>query len=199
MTYRIGICGYATAGKDEAARALVERLDFVSVNMSHALQRDIDVLDPWIKVDDREDGSALCRRLSALRAEFTYDEAKQRFLDYRETLQVYGTEVHRAIDPNYWVRRAAAEADKYARVVTTGVRFLNERTGIDYLIYVERPGVGPINGHVSDAGMAEVIATANATIVNDGTVEELHDKIVTLVEGLLDPTLLVPGDWKSPR
>ena len=97
------------------------------------------------------------------------------------------------------MRRAAAEADKYARVVTTGVRFLNERTGIDYLIYVERPGVGPINGHVSDAGMAEVIATANATIVNDGTVEELHDKIVTLVEGLLDPTLLVPGDWKSPR
>lgn len=173
---RIGFCGYATAGKDVAAQALVDERGFTKVNMSDALLRDMLILDPMIKVTDWGEGE----RLSSILEEYSYDEAKAEFPDFRELLQRYGTDVWRSVDPDIWVKRAiqTIEAQGLTKVVTTGIRFPNEMTGIDLLVHVSRPGVGPINGHASDAGMADVIARADLTLVNDGTMKDLRIKML---------------------
>lgn len=174
---RIGFCGYATAGKDVAAQALVDEEGFVKVNMSDALLRDMLLLNPMIKANRwwRRD-----KRLSAILEKWSYDEAKAEFPDFRELLQRYGTDVWRSVDPDIWVKRAiqTIESQNLRKVVTTGIRFPNEMTGIDLLVHVSRPGVGPINGHASDAGMADVIAKADITLVNDGTMQDLRIRML---------------------
>lgn len=173
---RIGLCGYATSGKDVAASALVERRGFVKVNMSDALLRDLSILDPLI-----ETGGAPAR-LSTILSLCSFDEAKARYPDFRRMLQRYGTEVWRSIDEGVWVERARREAARHERVVTTGVRFVNELEGIDLLVHIDRSNVGPINDHVSDAGIGEVIARADYRLVNDGSMADLQDAMVFLID-----------------
>lgn len=168
---RIGFCGYATAGKDVAAQALVDERGFTKVNMSDALLRDMMILDPII---------AGGQRLSRLLAFYSYDQLKAQFPDFREMLQRYGTDVWRTVDENVWVRRAQQTIDSLGlvNVVTTGIRFPNEMTGIDYLIAVTRPGIGPVNSHVSDAGLEDLIQHAHLHLVNDGSMEDLRAKTI---------------------
>lgn len=173
---RIGISGYATSGKDEVASVLVEHFGFVRVNMSDALVRDLLLLDPMI-----ETYRGQASRLSDLLSVYTYDDAKARFPDLRRMLQIYGTDVWRSVDPDVWVRRAERSAAGFDRVVTTGIRFENELYGIDRLIHVVRPGVGPVNAHVSDSGIEAVISRSDATVVNDGSLEQLRDRVLAIV------------------
>jgi len=169
-TMRVGICGFATSGKDVAASALVDERGFVRVNMSDALRRDMIILDPFI-------GPEGVRLSDALRV-MSYDSVKHKFPEFRRLLQIYGTDVWRSIDPDTWVRRAATESARHERVVTTGIRFLNELDGIDVLVHVVRPGVGPVNAHPSDAGIGEVARLAAVTLQNDGSPEQLRQRML---------------------
>lgn len=172
---RVGICGYATSGKDVVADVLVDEFGFVKVNMSDALHRYMMILDPIIE-ESRSLGRA---RYSDIVRDYGYVEAKQCFPEVRRLLQVFGTEVGRAIDPDLWVKERDKVAGQYMNVVTTGVRFPNEAVGLTHLIHVDRPGVGPINDHPSDR-LDEVIGLANLHIVNDGTVDDLRQRVVDL-------------------
>jgi hypothetical protein len=183
---RIGFTGFAESGKDVAASALVKHRGFVKVNMSDALLRDLKILNPYVKLDDYV--APRIQRLNDWLEVFNYEELKAASADFRELLQRYGTDVWRSVDEDTWVRRAAQQADLHERVVTTGVRFLNEMRGIDVLVWVHRPGYGPVNGHVSDAGMREVIALADYTLENDGTVYALSQAALDLVDFLIPPT-----------
>jgi hypothetical protein len=176
---RVGLCGYAMSGKDVAASALVEQRGFVRVNMSDALFRDLRILDPLIETDGAP------ARLSTILSLYTPDEAKALYPDLRRMLQCYGTDVWRSVDADVWVNRAAREASKHEHVVTTGIRFLNELRYIDLLIHVERPSVGPVNDHVSDTGIAHVAEYASHHVLNDGTAEQLKERVVSLVDRYL--------------
>ena len=183
---RIGFTGVALAGKDVAAQALVQHRGFVMVNMSSALRRDLEILDPYIRLD-ASDGDHFIRVSHALQV-YTYDELKAVSDDFRTLLQRYGTDVWRSVDENVWVRRAAEAASHHDNVVTTGVRFVNEIEGIDWLVHVDRPGYGPVNDHVSDSGMQDVIDRANFRLDNIGTEDELQLKTILLYEHLLTLT-----------
>lgn len=174
---RVGVCGFATSGKDVVASVLVERFGFVKVNMSDALARDLWLLNPLI---ESPDGAPL--RLAEILSVMSFDTAKAAYPDLRRLLQRYGTEVWRAVDVDTWVRRAAQEAAKHDRVVTTGIRFLNELAGIDTMVRVVRPGVGPVNDHVSDAGIEEVARRAEHVLLNDGSRELLEERTVAWAE-----------------
>lgn len=181
MTIRIGICGYATSGKDVMASALVEHRGFVRINMSDPLLRDLRILNPLI---DPGDGDAP-QRLDNLLRLHTFEELKQRSSDFRCLLQRYGTDVWRSINPSTWVKRVAVEAARHERVVTTGIRFLNEIVGIDVLVNVERPGVGPVNDHVSDAGIGEVADRADYHVLNDSSLDALRARTLALADQIL--------------
>ena len=174
------------SGKDVAAQALVQHRGFVMVNMSSALLRDMTILDPYIRLGEANGGHFM--RVSNALHLYPYDELKAQSDDFRTLLQRYGTDVWRSVDEDIWVKRAAQAASHHDNVVTTGVRFTNEIEGIDWLIHVNRPGYGPVNDHVSDAGMQDVIDRAAFRIDNTGSMAELQAKTLALYEHLLTLT-----------
>jgi hypothetical protein len=174
---RIGICGYAESGKDVVADYLVEHRGFVKVNMSDALDRYLRILNPLVPHGDE------MFRYDDLRQAMDLTTAK-RNPEVRQLLQRLGTDVGRAIDPQMWVKEMEKEASKHDRVVTTGIRFIEETYPLNWLIHVERPGVGPVNGHPSDS-IDEIIKLADIRLINDGTIDDLHAEIAASLLGVL--------------
>lgn len=184
MTLRIGVIGFATSGKDVVADALVKHRHFEKVNMSDALLGDMMVLNPMVGIDDHGNFT----RVMDIVERHGYDDAKRLYPEFRRLLQDYGTEVGRKrIDDDMWVRRVAERAAQFDRVITTGIRFENELNGIDYLIYVTRPGVGPINNHVSDDIRPLAMRRSDAALANNGTAEDLADKAIDLFDSVIEP------------
>ena len=122
--------------------------------------------------------------LSEIVAEMGWDNAKRRYSEIRRLLQVFGTEVGREMfGANFWVDLAMRQASQFDRVVITDCRFENEAQAIreagGIVIRIARPGIGPVNGHVSDKGLPDDLI--DGEIVNDGTLGELAAKVRALL------------------
>jgi hypothetical protein len=176
---RVGITGYATAGKDEIADVLVEEYGFVKIGMSDALNNYLRILNPVVAAD----APSLLRYSDAI-ATHGYVEAKARYPEVRRLLQVMGTEIGRAIDSDMWVKELNKLASNHQRVVTTGIRFPNEYTDLTCLIAVERPGVGPLNDHPSE-NIDDIIDQADYFFNNDGTVDLLRENVRSLAPSII--------------
>jgi hypothetical protein len=168
----VGLIGYATAGKDEAARALIAD-GWLRVAFADAVREALLELDPLVMSG---------HKLSELLYRCDFQEAK-RHAEVRRLLQRLGTEAGRNIHGNdCWVQIALRKIEATtANVVLTDVRFPNEAALVrslgGKLVYIERLGVGPVNGHISDSGIGALKAECDIAIHNDGTVEALHAKI----------------------
>lgn len=201
----IGLTGYATSGKSEAARLLNEEFGLVRISYSDPLYEAALAIDPLIKITGAEkrelifdrDTLFLFQDIIQFQSYFGYvvrlrdfvrlvgmTEAK-RVAEVRRLLQVVGTEAGRDIHgQDCWIRiaeRKMLAADFHC--VFENVRFVNEAQMVldagGIIIRIERPGVVAVNSHVSDAGLpAEFI---NCTIVNDGTLEDLRNKVRVLL------------------
>lgn len=100
----------------------------------------------------------------------------------RFAMQTLGSDWGRKLfGANFWVNIAVDKAAKIilcgGRVVIDDVRFPNEEFAIRHnggvILKINRPGVGPINSHVSDNQRIE----ADAEIVNSGDVIDLCDAV----------------------
>lgn len=174
----IGLVGYAGAGKDAAAAGLVaqgwERVAFADPLRKMAL-----AIDPLVPAYVGQSN-----RLSAFVAKSGWATAKKH-PEVRRLLQAIGTEAVRdIIGPNTWVdlARQAILASTLS-VVVTDVRFINEADLIGslggLLIHITRPGVGPVNDHVSDNFINRL--QCHGEIENGGTLEGLHEAIIEMV------------------
>jgi hypothetical protein len=169
----IGLCGYAMSGKDEAAKALVAD-GWKRVAFADAVREALLALDPEI---------SLATLSSYLSHWETWDELKRQIPAVRLLLQRMGTEAGRNIHgANCWVNIARRKIEATtADVVVTDVRFANEAAMIrgmgGKVVRINRPGVGPVNSHASEA----LEFDADYTLENDGTVVDLHDAIRELV------------------
>jgi hypothetical protein len=172
----VGLTGYASAGKDAAAAGLVAegwtRQAFADPVRSMAL-----AIDPWIFM------GAGNLRLSFLVGNFGWDEMK-RHTEVRRLLQAIGTDgvrVHLGADA--WVQAFELARDRRSNTVAPDVRFPNEADHIrrhgGIVIRIDRPGVGPVNGHASENVDSLQV---DATVVNDGTIDQLQDRVAELVE-----------------
>lgn len=114
----------------------------------------------------------------------------------RRIMQTLGTEWGRqVIHPDFWVGVAAAKVERAAgstfrksdrvpvKVVLDDVRFQNEALMVraygGVVVRVVRPGMAPaaeVAAHLSEAMDFE----ADITLVNDGTLEDLHAKVAAL-------------------
>ena len=156
----IAFTGYAQSGKDTAAKALIE--------------------DGWHRRAFADPIKDKARRenvfVNAMVSEWGWDITKTLFPTVRKTMQTVGVR-ERDKDPDYWVR--IAMADLPDRVVITDCRFLNEVEAVKaaggIVVRVERPGVGPVNDHISDTGIDAL--PVDYVIYNDGTVADLHDRV----------------------
>jgi hypothetical protein len=110
-------------------------------------------------------------------------------LGVRELLQEYGSQVRRADDPDYWIRRwEFGIARATANVATPDCRFPNEAHAVrrlgGLLWKVERPGHTG-SGHVSETALAHWFDW-DAVLVNDGTLLDLHAQVDRLLHARLD-------------
>lgn len=141
----LGLCGYAGSGKDALGKLLVERHGFKRIAFADALKRHC-MARGW---DGQKDEKG------------------------RRLLQEVGMEM-RDRDPDFWVSIALDKIDR-ERIVFTDVRFPNEVRAIRSLggaiVRIIRPGVGPVNDHVSEVACDGI--KADYDILNDGDLTAL--------------------------
>jgi len=93
----------------------------------------------------------------------------------RRILQHWGTELRRAQDKDYWVKRAEISVGD----CFTDVRFPNEVSAIKNaggaMIWVYNPRIDTVNAHASENSVSE--QDCDITVVNDGTLEQLRESV----------------------
>lgn len=186
----IGLHGRKQAGKDTAGARLVDAHGYTRVAFADPLRRFLERLDPLVGCRDGA-GLRLSEVLAA--AQGQWDRLKDEAHDpvHREVrvlLQRLGSEAGKTVlGETVWADTGLAAARRAGGpVVFTDVRFDVEAEAIvaagGRVVHIVRPGAGgPADPHPSEAGIdPRWIA---ATVVNDGTVEQLHARIDALVAG----------------
>lgn len=168
----IGVGGYATAGKDAFADVLEEQ-GFYRTAMSAPLNEILKVLNPYVR-----DENGYVARYAEFEELCGYTRIKK-IPEVRRLLQVLGTEVGRKmIDPDVWVKLAVKSMMPHPNAAVTGIRFPNEMRLIrehgGLLVWIDRPGVAPVNTHESDNTLTEL--DFDVVVHNDGSLEDLHEK-----------------------
>lgn len=174
---KLGLCAFAECGKDEAARGLLDH-GWNRIGFADALKRDATEALAAIGVDVDLFGDPVAKKI------------------WRPFLVALGA-CMRKIQPDHWIRRAIITlANKRLgyqdNVVVTDVRYVNEAEwilrGQGHLVYIERPGVGPANDEERDS-IAAILASdlPMVTLVNDGTIKSLHDKLRAIAKSLRSP------------
>lgn len=178
LGHRLGV------GKDAVAKILVERYGFVRRGFADSLKEEVlatmpRTLDAIAQavftgryVTAKERG-----QLPVLMRELVY-ELKPPII--RAFLQEWGTELRRAEDSEYWIRRVAEWVDRQApdaRIVFTDLRFRNEVEFVKdrggYLVRVDRDLVrlGEASTHESEQDPGQ--GRWEFIIPNHGTLEDL--------------------------
>lgn len=190
----IGIGGKLASGKDAISDHLVEEHGWVKLGMSDALGEALYQLDPFVPVEKKF--LLFFKKISFIRYSTLFDEVGYTQAkvndEVRRLLQKLGTEVGRKIiGESTWtdivVRRADAAIEAGAPgVIITGIRYPNELGMITEdlageLWWVHRPRLAAtVNaGHSSETSVSET--DFDRTILNDGTLEDLYQKVDDLV------------------
>ena len=171
----VGLHGYAQSGKDALAKVLIEEFGFRRVAFADTLREAVYRLNPIVEHSD-ETGPV---RVQEIVNRAGWEEAKVLYPEVRRLLQVIGTEVGRElIHEDIWVSIAMSKIKNNEDIVITDVRYLNEVQAIQdaygILVKINRPGVGPVNDHVSDAGLPDDMF--NFILNNNGSIEEWQQK-----------------------
>lgn len=177
---RLGISGYARTGKDEVAKVFEEH-GFHRIGMSDALNNYLCILNPILDITMDRD---VMRYADAIKA-FGYVDAKDKIPEVRRLLQVMGTEVGRAIDPDMWVTEMIKLSARYDNTVTTGIRFMNEHKAMDVRIHVTRTGYGPLNDHSSE-DLTGIDKGCDWYIHNGGTLEGLREQTEIVYQRIME-------------
>jgi hypothetical protein len=173
----VGLAGNKGVGKDTVAEHLVEqgftRIGFAD-KMKEAIANLFDItieqVDGW---KNREHYIPVLVQIQFA------DGTIQTRMEWREFLQRFGTEMGRkTFGEDFWVSRWMQYLDPddiYKDIVVPDVRFPNEAKWIKklggHMVGIYRPGYEP-DGHVSEERLSERLI--DATIVNNGTIEEMN-------------------------
>lgn len=175
----VGLTGKAGSGKDTAALGL---------NQHHTMKFAEGVYDGVWKLNPLIRSATIYSIVVPLQdyvTEHGWDKAKEN-PEVRRLLQAYGTEAGRDIHGpdcwiNAWKRKYLTMTDN---VVVTDVRFPNEADAIKELggVVIEIMGPprrgGVDSTHASESGIGR---RADMTLVNEGSIEELHQRIRKMV------------------
>jgi len=161
----IGLIGYAQSGKDTVAEILVSKYGFERRAFADKIRDILYEMNPMIG------GEPLQMRVDA----DGWEKAKQHF-EVRRLLQKLGVAARNHISEGVWINAGLKGMEPAKQYVISDVRFTNEAAIIKAcggeLWRIERPGVGPVNSHVSEKEMANF--SADRTLLNAGTKEDLE-------------------------
>ena len=176
----IGFTGAAGAGKDSAARILIERYGYKKISFAAALKDVVASTFGWQR-ELLEGGSVESREWREAKDEWWSSKLKKDVTP-RRMLQELGTDLFRnRFHSDIWILSLekmlidAADADNY---VITDCRFENEAEMIiangGYVVEIVRGG-GSSGGHASEAGLPAKYIYEK--IYNNGTIEDLGNEI----------------------
>lgn len=176
----VSLSGYATVGKDECAKQLEpygwERLSFADTirDCLYALNPAVELYKDFY--EDSFNDFYRFKRIKEIVDKYGWDKVKNNKLEVRHLLQRLGTEVGRDIlGENIWVDATFAKMQDGKKYVITDARFPNELAACKLYnattIWVERPGVGPINNHASDNALSA--KDCDTTLHNSGDKKQL--------------------------
>lgn len=161
----IGLAGYAQSGKDTVAQILVDKYGFERRAFADTIRNVLYELNPFV----------ITEPLQIIVDSEGWDKAKQR-PEVRRLLQKLGVAARNHIHEKVWINAALSNMQLTSNYVITDVRFANEVYALRdmgaEIWRVERPGVGPVNNHISETQLEEL--TADRTLLNGGTLEELE-------------------------
>ena len=162
----IGLVGYARVGKNTAADCLKS---YHQASFAKALKEEV------AEIMNNRGGFGL-------RIDFKKDEEAK--IKYRPLLVAWG-EARRQAYENYWIDMLFKHIGQdlyHVNYVVTDCRYENEVQAIKNvggkILYIKRPDYGPAND-VEAKSIQEILDSGliDYTIVNDGTVEDLKEKM----------------------
>jgi len=178
----VGFAGLAGAGKNEAARAL----PFHQIGFADDIKEIVISIDPIISFHPV---SGLIHLSELLKYE-SFELVKRNSPELRKILQEMGTTMRERND-EFWVDQVWSKISQRQLnddFCITDVRFLNEISFIKrefmkpgFVIWIERPGVKQTS-HASENSISAL--DCDGFVLNDGTVEKLHDKVQEEVAAL---------------
>ena len=174
----IGLSGSARAGKDTAAKYLIENHGYVKVSFADPIREALYRLNPYVHTIE---GSAVS--LAQVVDISGWEGAKEISPEYRILMQRFGTEVGREMfGEDFWVNIAIKKAQKYEKVVFADCRYSNEADAIRSIggevWRVERSGVGPVNSHTSEIALDSY--NFDRTILNNGSLENFYSDLAKI-------------------
>jgi hypothetical protein len=179
----LGLAGYARSGKDTAGNALAEQ-GWKRIAFADVLREFAYTLNPVIQSDH-----GFYTPLRWIIDEYGWNGYKrtQWAEGVRDLLQRLGTECGRElISQNIWVDATFNRMDPNFNYVISDVRFPNEASAIlahgGSMLRIERPGVGPANGHKSETALDD---WAFDSILNDGTQGDFEVRVRQYVAKIL--------------
>jgi hypothetical protein len=189
----VGLAGYARAGKSEAAKGL-EAVGWEVHAYADKLREFLYTLNPIIEQSNMAfvtvKGYVLQRpvQLRDIIDKYGWDGYKGSMYsgEIRRLIQTLGTDCGRnLIGENVWVDSTFKYYLPEDQWVIADVRFPNELNAIrergGLVIRITKPDVGPLNNHPSETSLDEYDLPV---LVNDGSINQLHDKIRKLTYSL---------------
>ena len=187
----IGLCGLIGSGKNTVAEHLMEQHYYISVSFAETLKDAAACIFGWDR-DMLEGATPEDRAARELKDEW-WSERLGFDVSPRYMLQYMGTEVMRNnLHPDIWALSAEKliKENPWEQYVFTDVRFPNEAAMIRRIggkvwhvrrgILPEWFGRNPEHIHASETAWNN--ETFDATIYNDGTIEDLKTTIDNLLE-----------------
>lgn len=162
----IGLVGYPGSGKDALAEELCKWGGYTRYAFGDAVKS-------LLLATDKTYGDDIER----------LENWKRRGLhETREKLQRLGQRL-RDFREDFWVdSMPAIIAD---RAVVTDIRYDNEMEWVKNrggtVVAIHRPGYGPVNDHKSETNTTRLLALADTTVTNNGTIEELAARVNTVI------------------
>lgn len=156
----LGICGYATCGKDTFALPLIAK------GMARVALAD------QLKLEVARHMGVTCERLEAEKSL------------WRPLLVAYGAGKRR-VDPDHWINQAAATMPG-GDLLFTDIRYANEAKWIwelgGYLVRIVRPCIEAANEEerISINKVDELATHRTYWISNNGSIEDLHLKAMSV-------------------
>lgn len=177
----IAFAGFARSGKDEAASPLL-KAGWDHQAFANRLRELLIAINPILWDRATETHTDVRRRATGAGWDYIKD-----YCGGREMMQRLGEEARAILGQDIWVRPVMKYYAEFGgNVVIPDVRYRPEVAAIEEaggVVYrITRPGVGPVNDHSSEL---DLVGFDLPEIHNDGSIQDLHDKVVNLARWML--------------
>jgi len=185
----IGLGHVARSGKDTAAHALVRDLGFERRAFADKLKQLAVAADPIVTTATQATNVGSGKgRLNWVVRGMGLEQAKDVYPEVRRFLQDLGAGAREVFGDNFWIDMCLPEVEwvgsPLSDVVVSDVRYENEADEIrrrgGKLIRINRPGMYAA-GHETETALVDF--DWDEEVDNDGSVQDLEQKIVKLVKG----------------